>query len=102
MAADSPLTSLTLAAGSVADDLGYVALKDLSKVLGDIAAEYRVIGGHMVTVLAARWRLGRPQLIRPAPGPQRHARVAAALSSRSQSRGARCQATMSCSRKFVS
>lgn len=58
MAADSPLTSLTLAAGSVADDLGYVALKDLSEVLGDIAAEYRVIGGHMVTVLAARWGLG--------------------------------------------
>jgi hypothetical protein len=37
---------------------GYVALSDLARALGDIAADSRVIGGHMVTVLAARWRLG--------------------------------------------
>jgi hypothetical protein len=58
MAAGPPLTSLPLSASSVADDLGYVALNDLAGALGDIAAEYRVIGGHMVTVLAARWQLG--------------------------------------------
>lgn len=58
MAASSPLTSLALSAGSVADDLGYVALSDLAGALADIAADYRVIGGHMVTVLAARWQLG--------------------------------------------
>jgi hypothetical protein len=58
MAAGPPLTSLALSASSVADDLGYVALKDLAGALGDIPAEYRVIGGHMVTVLAARWQLG--------------------------------------------
>ncbi len=58
MAAVTPLTNLTLGASSVADDLGYVALNDLAGVLGDIAADYRVIGGHMVTMLAARWRLG--------------------------------------------
>jgi hypothetical protein len=58
MAAGPPLTSLTLSASSVADDLGYVALNDLAGALGDIAAEYRIIGGHMVTVLAARWQLG--------------------------------------------
>jgi len=58
MAAGTPLTRLTLSAASVADDLGYVALSDLTRALGDIAADFRVIGGHMVTVLAARWHLG--------------------------------------------
>lgn len=46
MAASTPLTALTLHASSVADDLGYVALGDLAAALGDIAADYRVIGGH--------------------------------------------------------
>ena len=58
MAAVTPLTSLALGASSVADDLGYVALNDLAGALGDIVADYRVIGGHMVTMLAARWQLG--------------------------------------------
>jgi hypothetical protein len=58
MATGSPLTGLALAASSVADDLGYVAMSDLAKALGDLAADYRVIGGHMVTMLAARWQLG--------------------------------------------
>lgn len=59
MAARTPLTRLTLGAASVADDLGYDGLSDLARALGDIPADFRVIGGHMVTVLAARWRLGR-------------------------------------------
>jgi hypothetical protein len=58
MAAGTPLTRLTLGAASVADDLGYVALSDLARVLGDVPADFRVIGGHMVTMLAARWQLG--------------------------------------------
>jgi hypothetical protein len=58
MAAGTPLTSLALGASSVADDLGYVALNDLAGALGDIATDYRVIGGHMVTMLVARWQLG--------------------------------------------
>jgi hypothetical protein len=58
MAAGTPLNRLALAAGSVADDLGYAALNDLAGALGDMAADYRVIGGHMVTMLAARWQLG--------------------------------------------
>jgi hypothetical protein len=58
MAADPPLTQLALAAASVADDLGFVALADLRTALGDEAGDYRIIGGHMVTVLAARWQLG--------------------------------------------
>ena len=54
----TPLTRLTLGATSVADDLGYVALADLARALGTLTDDYRVIGGHMVTVLAARWQLG--------------------------------------------
>jgi len=50
----TPLTRVTLAAASVADDLGFVALNDLAQALGDVTNEYCVIGGHMVTVLAAR------------------------------------------------
>jgi hypothetical protein len=58
MAAGPPLEELLLSASSVADDLGYVALADLARVIGDAADDCRVIGGHMVTVLAARWMLG--------------------------------------------
>lgn len=57
MAADAPLSRLVLAAASVADDIGYAALADLSRVLSDVTEDYRIIGGHMVTMLAARWRL---------------------------------------------
>jgi hypothetical protein len=63
MAAGQPLSRLTLAAGSVADDVGYVALADVSHIMGTAVADYRVIGGHTITVLAARWQLG-PQLYR--------------------------------------
>lgn len=56
MAAQPPLTRVVLAATSVADDLGYVALADLASILGTSA--YRIIGGHMVTALVARWQLG--------------------------------------------
>jgi hypothetical protein len=58
MAAGTPLTRITFGAASVADDLGYVALTDLAQALGGLTEDYRVIGGHMVTVLAARWQLG--------------------------------------------
>lgn len=56
MAAQPPLTRVVLKATSVADDLGYVALADLADVLGP--STYRIIGGHMVTALVARWQLG--------------------------------------------
>jgi hypothetical protein len=58
MAADTPLNRLVLSAASVADDLGYVALADLAHALGAVTADYRIIGGHMVTMLAGRWQLG--------------------------------------------
>jgi hypothetical protein len=57
MAADTPLSRLVLRATSVADDVGYVAFADLAHVFGT-DADYRVIGGHMVTALVARWNLG--------------------------------------------
>ena len=42
MAADAPLSQLVLAATSVADDLGYVALADLSTaLLSDRAGDER-------------------------------------------------------------
>jgi hypothetical protein len=48
-----------LAASSVVEDLGYVALADLSSAIASGAVEqHRVIGGHMVTALVARWGLG--------------------------------------------
>jgi hypothetical protein len=50
----SPIVTLT--ATSVADDLGYVALADLAGLLK--TDRYRIIGGHMVTALVARWGLG--------------------------------------------
>jgi hypothetical protein len=59
MAAEPPLSRLVLGASSVAEDLGYVALADLGRALGTGAGtNYRVIGGHMVTALVVRWRLG--------------------------------------------
>jgi hypothetical protein len=56
--ATAPLSRITLAAGSVADDLSYVALADISRLLDHQTTDYRIIGGLMVTALAARWELG--------------------------------------------
>jgi hypothetical protein len=57
MAAE-PLSRIVLGAGSVADDLTYVALADISHLLDARTTDYRIIGGLMVTALAARWDLG--------------------------------------------
>jgi hypothetical protein len=56
--AAGPLNHVVLAAGSVADDLNYAALADIARLLHDQTTDYRVIGGLMVTALAARWNLG--------------------------------------------
>jgi len=56
--AAGPLNRITLAAGSVADDLSYVALADIAQVVDTQTTEYRIIGGLMVTALACRWDLG--------------------------------------------
>jgi hypothetical protein len=54
-----PLSKLALVARSVAEDLGFVALADLSAALEQSGArDYRLIGGHMVTLHAFRWELG--------------------------------------------
>jgi hypothetical protein len=51
-----PLSQLVLPATSVADDLGFVALADMATAAA--GREYRLIGGHMLTMLVARWQLG--------------------------------------------
>lgn len=51
-----PLSQLVLPATSVADDLGFVALADMATAAAE--CEYRLIGGHMLTMLVARWQLG--------------------------------------------
>ena len=60
MAVGPPLSHLLLSASSIADDLGYVALADLAKIIGGAGdtSDHRIIGGHMITALAARWMLG--------------------------------------------
>lgn len=63
MADRPPLTRIVLEATSVADDLGFLALSDLASVVAAEGAIHRVIGGHMVTALVARWGLG-PELYR--------------------------------------
>jgi hypothetical protein len=60
MATDVPLSRMILAATSVADDLGFVAMADVSSGLSALSdIESRLIGGHMVTLLVQRWDLGR-------------------------------------------
>jgi hypothetical protein len=61
MAAEYPLTRLVLIARSAADDLGFVALSDLSVALSGTESDIqsRIIGGHMVTLHVQRWGLGR-------------------------------------------
>lgn len=57
--ATEPLNRLSLRATSVADDLGFAALADLAQILqSEDGVSYRIIGGQMVVVLAARWGLG--------------------------------------------
>lgn len=57
MDAVAPLTRLDLRAGSIADDLSFVALADLASILS--GTDSRVIGGQMVQLHVHRWRLGR-------------------------------------------
>jgi hypothetical protein len=57
---------LTLFAAATADDLGYVALHDLSQILAGIGSDKDlVIGGHMVTLHTLRWG---PRGLRSPPG----------------------------------
>jgi hypothetical protein len=52
--AAGPLSRIVLGAASVADDLNYVALADISRLLDGQTTDYRIIGGLMVTALAVR------------------------------------------------
>lgn len=44
---------LVLASTSRAADAGYLALADLAEITASMNAQYRIVGGHMVTLLAA-------------------------------------------------
>lgn len=51
------MTELVLSSSSVADDLGFIALADVASILQE-DTPHRLIGGHMVTAIAAHHRLG--------------------------------------------
>lgn len=51
------MIQIVLTSTSVADDLGYIALADIASILGP-DTRHRLIGGHMVGVLAAHQGLG--------------------------------------------
>jgi hypothetical protein len=46
-------TRLPIAATSRAQDAGYLALADLADIAADLAADYRIVGGQMVSLLVA-------------------------------------------------
>ncbi len=52
-----PLRRLTLSALSVADDVSFVALHDVTEI-SQWRIEHRLIGAHIVTLHAYRWGLG--------------------------------------------
>src|SRR5688572_27712734 len=58
MVHSTPMIELRLVASSAADDAAFVALNDVGGLLGrpELGASL-VIGGHMVTLHAARWGL---------------------------------------------
>lgn len=47
------MTSLELVSTSRAQDAAYLALNDLAALASRIGGDYRIIGGHMVTLLVA-------------------------------------------------
>lgn len=51
------MTALTLASTSRAEDAGYLALADVARVAGRLNADYRLIGGLSVSLLAATYRI---------------------------------------------
>lgn len=54
------MSHLVLAATSISDDLGFVAMADVSSALREVGdVDSRLIGGHMVTLLVQRWGMGR-------------------------------------------
>lgn len=58
--APHPLNQLTIAAASAAEDLSFVALSDISRILIDgEPLDFRLIGGQMVSIHVQRWQLGR-------------------------------------------
>lgn len=58
--APQPLSRLILAASSIAEDLSFVALDDISRIrVNGKRLDFRLIGGQMVSLHVQRWQLGR-------------------------------------------
>jgi hypothetical protein len=55
---DPVVHSLTLVSTSRAADAGYLALADLAAIAAAMDVEYRIVGGHMVTLLVATFSSG--------------------------------------------
>lgn len=61
------LTEVKLAASSVAEELGYIALSDVSTIRIDGSPlDFRLIGGQMVALHAQRWEMDLPRLTQDA------------------------------------
>lgn len=59
----APRNAFALKARSVAEDLGFVALADVSTALESAPPNtYRLVGGHMVSLLVHRWDFGQELL----------------------------------------
>jgi hypothetical protein len=51
----SALRSVSLVSISRATDAGFLTLADVSAIAVDLAVDYRIVGGHMVTLLVAAY-----------------------------------------------
>jgi hypothetical protein len=52
-----PPRRLELTSTSRSADAGYLALADLAQIAADLDADYRIVGGHMVTLLVAAYQV---------------------------------------------
>ena len=50
-------TRLSLVSSSRAQDAGYLALRDVGEAAVALGASYRIVGGHMVSLLVARYEV---------------------------------------------
>ena len=65
--------SLGLISTSRAADAGYMTLADLSPLAAELDLDYRIVGGHMVTLLVAVYGAGTSSLsCKAGPPPYRH------------------------------
>ncbi|GIG85471.1 hypothetical protein [Plantactinospora endophytica] len=66
--APSPSLPVSVVSTSRAADAGYLTLADLSAIAATLAVDYRIVGGHMVTLLVAVPLLRDTERRRPEAG----------------------------------